>query len=117
SAATNSSGLSPLATAFFGWLCWVQFVVIVLLAAAAIATGIRPLGFAAAVLSVVAAVIAYLSHKAAMDLAGGIDHSLGVYVEMVGYLVILTAALTAALTASEVATGTAALNRVLSWRP
>jgi ABC-type branched-subunit amino acid transport system permease subunit len=117
SAATNSSGLSPLATAFFGWLCWVQFVVIVLLAAAAIGTGIRPLGFAAAVLSVVAAVIAYLSHQAAMDLAGGIDHSLGVYVEMVGYLVILTAVLTAVLTRSEVATGTAALNRVLSWRP
>jgi len=116
-AAANSDGLSPLATAFFGWLSWVQFAVIVLLAAAAIVTGIRPLGFAAAALSVVAAVIAYLSHQAAIDLAGGIDHSLGVYVEMVGYLVILTAVLTASLSQSEIATGSAALNKVLSWRP
>src|SRR6185312_11656180 len=92
-------------------------VVILVLAAAAIITGIRPLGFAAAVLSVVAAVIAYLAHKAAIDLVGGIDHSLGVYVEMVGYLVILTAALTGSLSQSEIATGSAALNRLVSWRP
>lgn len=116
-AAENSTGLSPLATAFFGWLSWTQFVIVVLLAAAAIVTGIRPLGYAAAVLSVVAAVIAYLAHRSAVDLAGGIDHSLGVYVEMIGYLVILAAALTAAMSQAEIAGGRAALNRVVSWRP
>src|SRR6185437_672947 len=38
SAAANSTGLAPLATAFYGWLCWVQLVVILVLAAAAIIT-------------------------------------------------------------------------------
>ncbi|HJQ01355.1 MAG TPA: hypothetical protein VJ851_07135, partial [Jatrophihabitans sp.] len=61
-AAENSTGLAPLATAFFGWLSWTQFIVVVVLAAASIITGIRSLGYAAAALSVVAAVIAYLAH-------------------------------------------------------
>ena len=49
-----------------------------LLAAAAIVTGIRPLGLAAAALSVVAAVIAYtVAPGRRSTCAGGIDHSLG----------------------------------------
>jgi ABC-type branched-subunit amino acid transport system permease subunit len=116
-AAENSTGLAPLATAFFGWLSWTQFIVVLVLAAASIITGVRSLGYAAAVLSMVAAVIAYLAHRSAVNLAGGIDHSLGVYVEIIGYLVILAAALTAAMSQSEIATGRAAINRVVSWRP
>ncbi len=115
--AASTSGLAPLAAAFFGWLCWAQLVVVALLAALAIVTGLRYLGWAAAALSVVAAVIALVSHADAVDLAGGIDHSLGAYVCVIGYLVILTASVVAATTRQQQASGRVAVNRVLGWRP
>ena len=59
-----------------------------LLLAAGIVTGLRNFGWAAAALSVVAAVIAYVAHAAVVDFVGGVDHSLGVYVCVVGYLVL-----------------------------
>jgi ABC-type branched-subunit amino acid transport system permease subunit len=116
-AVSHTTGLAPLATAFFGWLCWAQLAVIILLAAGAIVTGNRYLGWAAAVLSVLAAVIAYTSHADVLDLAGGINHSLGVYVEVIGYLVIVVASVVAVLSHQEAADGQVAVNRVLGWRP
>ncbi|MEO6502761.1 MAG: branched-chain amino acid ABC transporter permease [Jatrophihabitantaceae bacterium] len=117
SAVADTNGISPLASSFFGGLAWAQLVVIVLLIGAAIATGLRKLGWAAAVLCVVAAVIAYLSHSAVIDAAGGADHSLGVYVCIAGYLVLMTAALVIAMSHEQVANSRAAVNRVLGWRP
>lgn len=116
-AVANTDGISPLASAFFGGLAWAQLVVVVLLIGAAIVTGLRNFGWAAAVLSLVAAVIAYLSHRAVIDLAGGADHSLGMYVCVVGYLVLMSAALVAAMSDAQVANTRGAVNRVLGWRP
>ena len=67
SAAANTNGLAPLARAFFGGLCWALLVIVVLVLAAGIVTGVRNFGWAAAVLSVVAAVIAYVAHGAVVD--------------------------------------------------
>ena len=109
--------ISPLASAFFGGLAWAQLVVIVLLLGAAIVTGLRNFGWAAAALSVVAAVIAYLAHAAVVDKAGGVDHSLGVYVCIVGYLVLMMAGLVIAMSRAQVANTRRAVNWVLGWRP
>jgi ABC-type branched-subunit amino acid transport system permease subunit len=117
SAVANTEGLSPLASAFFGGLSWAMLVVVVLLLAAAIVTGLRNFGWAAAVLSVVAAVIAYLAHAAVVDKAGGADHSLGVYVCMIGYLVLMVAGLVVAMSHQQVAQTRATTNKVLGWRP
>ncbi|HEY0169124.1 MAG TPA: branched-chain amino acid ABC transporter permease [Jatrophihabitans sp.] len=113
----NTNGLAPLASAFFGGLAWAQLVVIALLIGAAIVTGLRNFGWAAAALSVIAAAIAYLSHSAVIERAGGADHSLGVYVCIVGYLVLMTAGLVTAMSRAQVANTRGALNRVLGWRP
>jgi ABC-type branched-subunit amino acid transport system permease subunit len=117
--AANTSTLAPLARAFFGWLCWAQLLVVVLLAGAAIVTGLRYLGWAAAALSVVAAVVAFSSHASVVDLvsARGADHSLGAYVCVIGYLVILTASVVTAMSHEQTANSKAAVNRVLGWRP
>jgi ABC-type branched-subunit amino acid transport system permease subunit len=116
-AVANTNGLSPLATAFFGWLAWVQLVVVFILGAVSIAAGVRNLAWAAAVLSVAAAVICYIAHSNVVSFAGGIDHSLGAYVALLGYLVIAVSAVVAAMSQSEVAQGRVAINRALSWRP
>jgi len=116
-AVANTNGLAPLASAFFGWLCWVQLVVVALLAAGAIVTGLRYLGWAAGVLCVVAAGIAVSSHSSVVSLAGGIDHSLGAYVCAIGYLVILVASVVTASSHEQLANSRLAVNRVLGWRP
>ncbi|MDQ1742665.1 MAG: branched-chain amino acid transport system permease protein [Pseudonocardiales bacterium] len=117
SAAANTNGLAPLASAFFGGLCWAMLVIVVLLLAAGIVSGLRNFGWAAAVLSVVSAVIAYVSHSAVVDFVGGVDHSLGVYVCIVGYLVLLTAGLVVAMSHAQVANTRRAVNQALGWRP
>ncbi|HEX8306614.1 MAG TPA: branched-chain amino acid ABC transporter permease [Jatrophihabitans sp.] len=116
-AVANTNGISSLAATFFGGLAWAQLVVIVLLIGAAIVTGIRNFGWAAAALSVVAAVIAFIAHGAVVNRAGGADHSLGVYVCIVGYLVLMTAGLVVAMSHEQVANSQRAVNRVLGWRP
>ncbi len=117
SAAANTSGLAPLARAFFGGLCWALLVIVVLVLAAGIVTGVRNFGWAAAVLSVVAAVIAYVAHGAVVDYVPGVDHSLGVYVCVIGYLVLLVAGLVLAMSQAQVANTRQAVNRALGWRP
>ena len=116
-AVANTNGISPLASVFFGGLAWAQLLVIVLLLGAAIVTGVRNFGWAAAALSVVAAVIAFVAHAAVVDKAGGADHSVGVYVCVVGYLVLMTAGLVVAMSHAQVANTRRAVNRALGWRP
>jgi len=117
SAAANTNGLAPLARAFFGGLCWALLVIVVLVLAAGIVTGVRNFGWAATVLSVVAAVIAYVAHSAVVDYVPGTDHSLGVYVCIIGYLVLALAGLVLAMSQAQVANTRRAVNLALGWRP
>src|SRR3954471_8654629 len=57
-AVSQTSGISPLATIFFGWLWWVSLVVLVIGTFVAIARRLRWLGWVMAVLSVIVGIIA-----------------------------------------------------------
>ncbi len=116
-AASNSPNLSPLATAFFGWLGWTLLLGSLVLGGAAIASRIRWLGYALGAVGIAGAVIAYTSHVAVVDLAGGIDHSLGVYAAVIGYLVFAGAGVTIARSQVEIAEPRAFVDRVMNWRP
>ena len=117
-AVANTNGISPLASAFFGGLAWAQLVVIVLLIGAAIVTGLRNFGWAAAVLSVVAAVIAYLSHAAVVDRGrrrGPLAGRLRLHRRLPGAHDVRPGDRDVAC--SRWPTAGRAVNRVLGWRP
>lgn len=116
-AVANTNGLSPLTTAFFGWLWWAQLLVVVALGTTAIARRNSVLAWATAVVAALAGLLCYFAHHDVASIGNGIDHSLGVYVAVLGYLVIVVAAVFVALSKAQVAQGRVAVNRVLGWRP
>jgi ABC-type branched-subunit amino acid transport system permease subunit len=117
SAATNTSGLSPLAKAWFGWLAWTMLAVVVVLSGVAIVLRQRIAAWVAAVLSVAGGIIAYTSHAAIVSVGGGIDHSLGAGVALIGYLTMAAAAVSIAVSEREVADTRSYFGRLLGWRP
>ncbi|MCW2526405.1 MAG: branched-chain amino acid transporter permease [Pseudonocardiales bacterium] len=116
-AVSNTSGISALASAFFAWLAWTQLIIILAAGLTAIVLNLRLLAFAVAVLSVVAAVIAYLSHQAVVDYGTGADHSLGYAAAIVGYLVIASAMIASGTTKLKHAQSKEFVARVLAFRP
>jgi ABC-type branched-subunit amino acid transport system permease subunit len=122
SVVNSSPSLSGLTDDFFAWLSWVLLGVTVIACAAAIVVRrTRWLGYLALAISVVDAVLAYWSYQKVSDagqsLPSHADHALGVYVDVIGFLVIGLAGLTASLSRSEVADTRAFLTRVTIWRP
>jgi ABC-type branched-subunit amino acid transport system permease subunit len=103
SAVSNATGLSWTTTAFFSWLAWTLAIGAVAMCSAALVTRIRPLGYVTAILGVAGAVLAYTAHKAVVDLGGGYDHSLGMYVDIIGFLVIACSGITAVHSHTDVA--------------
>ncbi len=116
-AVANTPNASALATAFFAWLAWTQLAVVFVLGAVALARRIRSLAFAVAALAIVAGAVCFLAHRNVVSVAGGIDHSLGYGVAMLGYLVMAVALVGAALSDSEVAQTRAVVNAALAFRP
>lgn len=116
-AVTATPALSPLAAAFFGWLAWAQWAVLLILCAAAVVTRRRALAWVTAALAVLAAVDTGYAHAAVISFARHIDHSLGAGVAVVGYLTIASAAAAAALSGRPAADTRAFLDRVTGWRP
>jgi len=116
--AANTSGLSPVAKLFFtSPVAWLLLIVTFVAGAVAIVLRLRWLAWAAAVLGVIGAIWSFTSHAAVVSFAGGIDHSLGGWVDALGYLTMAAAAATVALSRSDVADTAAFVDRVLSWRP
>jgi ABC-type branched-subunit amino acid transport system permease subunit len=113
----DTSGLGALPSAFFGWLGWTLWVALFVLGAVAVVLHQRVLGYVVAALGVVAAILTFLAQMQLVDFAGGIDHSLGVYVACIGFLVSAGAGLVVALSKSDVAAPTAFVVTVLTWRP
>lgn len=109
--------LGGLTSAYFGWLHWTLLVVIVVAAVITIVTEFRPAAWAAAVLSVFAAVVTYTSHLDVVDVARSKDHSLGFGVAIIGYLVLLMATVIVAVTKTQQADGKRLANTVFGWRP
>jgi ABC-type branched-subunit amino acid transport system permease subunit len=116
-AVAQTSGISPLATIFFGWLWWVSLVVLVVGIFVAIARRLRWLGWVMAVLAVLVAVIALVAHASAAGAGGGIDHSYGAPTAFIGYLVLAGAALLAARSQAETAATREFVERVMAFRP
>jgi ABC-type branched-subunit amino acid transport system permease subunit len=119
SAVNNSAGASWTTTAFFSWLAWTLAIGAVVAFGAAVVTGLRPLGYVTAVLGAAGAVLAFTAHQDVVDLGRslGHDHSLGVYVDVIGFLVIAGAGITAVQSHTDVANPRGFLLRVLDFRP
>ncbi len=113
----DTSGLSALTTSFFSWLAWAQLLLVLVVVGVAVATRRRILGWVGVVLSLVAAVVSYVSHSDVVNFAGGIDHSLGSAVAIFGYLVLAAAGAAVALSDEEVARTRHFVDRALAWRP
>ncbi|HUP99175.1 MAG TPA: hypothetical protein VM093_01825, partial [Aeromicrobium sp.] len=64
---------------FFDYGAWAILGLTFVACAVAIVTRIRPIGYFAALCGVAGAVLAWLAHSDILRVAGGIDHSLGVY--------------------------------------
>jgi len=116
-AVANTAGISPIASAFFGWLHWTELIVTVLRGGVAIARRDRRLAWIAAVLCIVAGVIVILAHQEVVTKGGGVDHSLGPLVAAFGYLLMAVACAAAALTHQQVAATRDSIDRFLNWRP
>lgn len=113
----NTGGLSALSTAFFGWLAWVQLIVVLVIGALALVFRIKPLFWIGSVLGVAAAIIASQAHKKVDELTGAVDHATGVTVAVWGYLTIAVALAIAATSTGDIARTREFINSVLGWRP
>jgi ABC-type branched-subunit amino acid transport system permease subunit len=116
-AVTATPAIAPLAVAFFGWLAWLQWAVLLLLSVAVVVTRSRVLAYVAAALAVVAGLIAWYAHQLVIDFARHIDHSLGAGVTAVGYFAVAASALIAALSGEPSRHTREFLERVAAWRP
>ncbi|MEO8888102.1 MAG: branched-chain amino acid ABC transporter permease [Jatrophihabitantaceae bacterium] len=115
--AVSGSGVSSLAIAFFSWLAWTLFFVGLLACGAAIVTRLRPIGYLTALVGVTGAVLSYTSHTAVVNYDNHIDHSLGMYANIVGFLVIAGAGVTAVHARSDSANTRAFARSVMGYRP
>jgi ABC-type branched-subunit amino acid transport system permease subunit len=113
----DTSGISSLAKAYFGWLWWVGLLIVVAGVGTAIVLHNLPLAWAAAAVSVVIAVLSVTSHNAVVNFAKQTDHSTGAYIAALGYLVVAVAGVTVAMSHTEIATTRATIDRLLDWRP
>ncbi len=116
-AADATAGLSSVTVWFFDWLAWTLLAVGLLACGAAIVTRLRALGYLTGAIGVVGAVLAYVAHRDIVDVGGGIDHSLGVYADLIGFLVIAGAGVTAVHSRVEVADTRRFLRTVAGYRP
>jgi ABC-type branched-subunit amino acid transport system permease subunit len=116
-AVAATPAISPLTAAFFGWLAWVQLVVVLAVAAVGVALRIRAVAWAAVVLAVLAGVNALAAHASVISFAHHTDHSLGAGISAVGYLTIAAGAAAAALSGKPAADTRAFVDRVAAWRP
>ncbi len=112
-----TSGLSILATTFFSWFAWVLMLACLVVGAVGIVTRLTVIGYALAGLGVLAAALCYVAHAQVVSFAGGIDHSLAVYLACAGYLGFAASGLIMARSSVEVANPRAFLERALDWRP
>ena len=122
SVVNQTPSLSGLTSAFFTWLSWTLFLVGLLSCMAAVARpALHKVGYLTAAVGVVGAVLAYEAHdkvvSAGKGTVTGFDHSLGMYVDILGFLVIGCAGLAVALSKLEVADSRLFVARLTGWRP
>ena len=115
---TPSNRLGTTTFWFFDWLGWTLLAVAIVVTAVAVVVGrLRLLGYLTAVAGVLGAAAAYFAHDDVVTVGGQFDHSLGPYVDMVGFLVMAGAGITAARAKSELADTKGFQAKVIDWRP
>jgi ABC-type branched-subunit amino acid transport system permease subunit len=114
---SKSSGVPPLVAAFFSPFAWVLLVIGLVLGGVAVASRRPILGYLEVGFGIAAAVIVFVAHSQLVNFAGGIDHTLGVYLVVLGYLAYSTGGLIAARAHAEAADPLAAIEQALAWRP
>ncbi len=113
----DSPALSSLTVAFFDWLAWTLIALALASCGAAIVTRLRMFGYLTAAVAVAGAVLSYLAHSDVVDVGGGIDHSLGVYTDIIGFLILAGAGVIAVHARSETADTRGFLRSVIDYRP
>jgi len=116
-AVTGTPQIAPLARAFFGWVWLVGLIGVPVLVFVAVVLRARIVAWVASALAVVVGVLAVVSDATAGAYAGGIDHSFGAVVALIGFLVLAFAGAVVALSRLEVAQPGAFLERVMAYRP
>ncbi len=116
SAVDKTPSVNQVTSWFFDWLAWTLVAVGLLACAIAIAARIRIAGYVAAVVGVLGAAAAYDAHTNVIDLTKQIDHSLGMYTDMIGFLILGGAGVIAALSKKDVADPQGFIRTAISYR-
>lgn len=116
-AVSRSHGAPVLVSLYFSWFAWALLVIGLLLGGVAVATRRPVIGYVQFGLGLVSAIIAFIAHAQLVTFAGGIDHTLGVYLTAVGYLVYATSGLIAARSQAAAAAPMASVEKAMAWRP
>jgi ABC-type branched-subunit amino acid transport system permease subunit len=114
---SKTSGAPFLVSLIFSWFGWALLVLALVLGGVAVATRIDLLGYLQVGLGIAAAVVVFIAHAQLVNLAGGIDHTLGVYLAVIGYLVLAAGGYIAARSEATVGDPMGSLERALAWRP
>jgi ABC-type branched-subunit amino acid transport system permease subunit len=109
--------LSSVTVWFFDWLSWTLGGLAIVASGFAIVTRRREIGYVTTACGIAGAVIAWTAHSEVLSVGGGIDHSLGVFVDIVGFLIVAGAGVTVALSRAEVGDWRGFLATVMDYRP
>ncbi|MDX6209339.1 MAG: hypothetical protein QOE24_1730, partial [Frankiales bacterium] len=112
----DTPALSIIARSFFGWLHWTELAVVAAIGAASIIRRSNALAWATSALALVAGVVAFVAHHQVISYTKAIDHSLGAFGALLGYLVIAVACAASAMD-SEGSLFRESIDRALAWRP
>jgi ABC-type branched-subunit amino acid transport system permease subunit len=108
--------LSIIARSFFGWLHWTELAVVVGIGAASVIRRSNALAWATSALALVAGVVAFVAHQEVISYTKAIDHSLGAFGALLGFLAIAVASAASAMD-SEGSLFRESIDRALAWRP
>jgi ABC-type branched-subunit amino acid transport system permease subunit len=113
----DNTQVAPIARAYFGWLAWAQLAIVGLLVLASVVTRNKIVGYLAAVVALIAGLIVLDSQHLAISFFKASDHSWGPRIAVLGYVLLIGAALVAVLSSAEKADTQAFVNRIMGWRP
>jgi ABC-type branched-subunit amino acid transport system permease subunit len=113
----HSGGAPVLTSLYFSWVAWLLVVIGLVLGGTAVATRRPLLGYLQLGFGVVVAVIVFVAHAQLVSYAGGIDHTLGVYLAVIGYLVYALSGLIVVRSTAESGEPLVWAEQVLAWRP
>jgi ABC-type branched-subunit amino acid transport system permease subunit len=116
-AVSKSHGVPVLVALYFSWFAWVLLMLCLVVGGLAVATRRREVAYAQVALGLVAAVVVFIAHAQLVSFAGGIDHTLGVYLAVIGYLIYATSGLIVIRTHASIADPIGSIERALAWRP